>query len=193
MRPLDDLSRTHARLLLRPPKALADTRPTRPTSTPSRIAPPLTAVHLRHRSQGRPGYVRLRIRPQAASRSPRRSPSPLPSLPLPRRRNLTPITHPPLHPHPSYSRSPMCSLARYDHAAKEAGMVNVINSGKSSIGAQLRELDQPKQVVVRAQDGNGLEHRQLSVHCPLATADFPAMNSMLGASPSLSRIPLAGT
>jgi hypothetical protein len=81
----------------------------------------------------------------------------------------------------------------YAHDAKLAGMVETINGGTTSVGAQLRKRQHPVTVKMRKvsfeADGcghykmnlgkSGREDRPFTVHAPLATGDFPAMASWL--------------
>ena len=87
----------------------------------------------------------------------------------------------------------------YDHDAKVAGMVETINGGTTSVGAQLRERQHPVTVKMRKVSfeadgdghykmtiGKGREDRPFTVTCPLATGDFPAMASWLPTKGSTS-------
>ena len=66
-----------------------------------------------------------------------------------------------------------------DSDCKAVGMTEIINGGTTSIGAQLRELQNPALFTVLSQDGRVHEDRFLSFHAVAATGDFPAMASLL--------------
>eukprot|EP00965_Chrysotila_dentata_P025978 861726-Pleurochrysis_carterae.AAC.1 len=79
----------------------------------------------------------------------------------------------------------LATLTR-DVDAKSCGMVEVINGGTTSIGAQLRRFAAGVRVCLRKQGGIGHADRDLQVYCVLATADFPAMAAMLPTKGSTS-------
>eukprot|EP00965_Chrysotila_dentata_P240871 6203957-Pleurochrysis_carterae.AAC.2 len=72
----------------------------------------------------------------------------------------------------------LATLTR-DKDAKAVGMVEVINGGTTSVGAQLRRLLTGSKMHLRQQDGIGYAGRDVQFHCVLATADFPAMAALL--------------
>ena len=88
----------------------------------------------------------------------------------------------------------------YDYDAKQAGMVEVFNGGTTSVGAQLRERQQPCTVKMRKvqfeSDGHGSytmdlskpgrEDRPFTVHAPFAVGDYPAQAATLPCKGSTS-------
>eukprot|EP00965_Chrysotila_dentata_P197800 6178407-Pleurochrysis_carterae.AAC.2 len=66
-----------------------------------------------------------------------------------------------------------------DIDARAAGMVEVINGGTTSVGAQLRRPLTGTRINLRKQGGIGHAARDVQFHCVLATADYAAMASCL--------------
>ena len=85
----------------------------------------------------------------------------------------------------SLKRIMVACLCR-DADAKAVGMVEVMNGGSTSLGAQLRELATPTKLRLRARSGFGDEDRLVTVHAPLFTADFPQAAAFLPTKGSTS-------
>ena len=66
-----------------------------------------------------------------------------------------------------------------DADAKRVGMVEVINGGTTSFGAQMRAFQTPVPITIRSADGRSHETRGMSMHCVTVTGDYPAINSLL--------------
>ena len=58
--------------------------------------------------------------------------------------------------------------------AKDVGMVEIINGGSTSLGAQLREFYTPQRRLLRSRDGKSRIERDLGIYAVCGVADFPA-------------------
>ena len=72
----------------------------------------------------------------------------------------------------------LATVAR-ESDAKAVGMVELLNGGTTSIGAQVRKFSSGQKVLLRKPCGTGFEERMVSVHVPYATADFPQAAAFL--------------